>query len=108
MRILLDESLPRKLGFLLIGHHVRTVQQMGFSGLSNGTLLRAASHEFDVLISGDQNMSYQQNPTALRLSVIVLIARTNKLEDFAPLVAELLALLQKLPANSFVALPQRT
>jgi Domain of unknown function (DUF5615) len=106
MRILLDESLPRKLGFLPIGHHVRTVQQMGFSGLSNGTLLRAASNEFDVLISGDQNMSYQQNPVTLPISVVVMIAKTNKLEDFTPLVTDLLALLQRLPPQSFITLPQ--
>ena len=48
MRILLDESLPRKLGFSLTSHHVRTVQQMGWSGLTNGKLLAVATSQFDV------------------------------------------------------------
>jgi hypothetical protein len=51
MRILLDESLPKKLGFLLDVHTVRTVQQVGFSGLGNGVLLAAAANDFDVLIT---------------------------------------------------------
>lgn len=59
MRILLDESLPRRIGNDLIGHEVQTVQQRGWSGLKNGELLRKASEEFDVLITGDQNLEYQ-------------------------------------------------
>lgn len=98
MRILLDESLPRKLGFALTGHHVRTVQQMGWSGLKNGKLLAAANGQFDVLITGDQNMQYQQNADQLSLSVVVLVAPNNKLESFLPMIprlAETLAHLEK-------------
>jgi len=49
MRILLDESLPRKLALELPGHHAQTVQKRGWSGLNNGALLREASQEFQVL-----------------------------------------------------------
>lgn len=93
MRILLDESLPRKLGFALAGHFVRTVVQMGWSGLSNGRLLAAAAPHFDVLVSGDQNMQYQQNEANLPLLVITLEAASNRLDDLLPLVPALLALL---------------
>jgi predicted nuclease of predicted toxin-antitoxin system len=102
MRILLDESIPRKFGFLLSDHFVRTVQQMGFGGLVNGKLLKAASSDFDVLISGDQNMSYQQNANTLPMSVIVLIAKNNKLESFVPLVPKLFKVLDALDMPKFI------
>ncbi len=60
MRVLLDESIPRRFGFLLTGHYVRTVQHCGWSGLKNGELLRVAQADFDVLVTADQNMQYQQ------------------------------------------------
>jgi predicted nuclease of predicted toxin-antitoxin system len=101
MRVLLDESLPKKLGFLLEGHFVRTVQQMGFAGLANGKLLAAAANDFDVLITGDQNMEYQQNQSTLAMGVIVLVAPSNKLESFAPLVPTLLKALSGLVPKSF-------
>ncbi len=104
MRILLDESLPRKLGFLLQGHFVRTVQQIGLSGLSNGKLLAAAAPDFDVLITGDQNMEYQQNQVYLPLAVIVLMAPNNKLESFVPLIPALLKMLTALVPQTFVML----
>jgi predicted nuclease of predicted toxin-antitoxin system len=102
MRILLDESLPKKLGFLLEGHFVRTVQQMGFGGLGNGKLLAAAAPDFDVLITGDQNMEYQQSHEDLPMSVMTLVAANNKLESFLPLVPKLLSALAGLTPKSFL------
>lgn len=106
MRILLDESLPRKLGFLLEGHFVRTVQQIGLSGLSNGKLLASAAPDFDVLMTGDQNMEYQQNQACLPLAVIVLIAPNNKLESFLPLIPTVLKMLPNLVPQTFVMLQE--
>jgi predicted nuclease of predicted toxin-antitoxin system len=93
MRILLDESIPRKFGFALQAHHVRTVQFMGWSGLVNGALLSVASAEFDVLITGDQNMQYQQSTHLLPISVVVLITPNNKLESLLPLLGKLIDIL---------------
>jgi len=104
MRVLLDESIPRKLGFLLTGHYVRTVQQMGWGGLLNGELLRVASADFDVLVSGDQNMAYQQNSGQLPMSVVTLLAINNKLESFQPLVPQLLALIATIEQQRFYSL----
>jgi predicted nuclease of predicted toxin-antitoxin system len=104
MRILLDESIPRRLGFALPGHFVRTVQLMGWSGLVNGKLLATASSEFDVLITGDQNMQYQQSANQLPMSVVVLIAPNNKLESFLPLVGKLLSTLDALQGPCFIQL----
>jgi len=55
-----------------------------------------------VLISGDQNMSYQQNANTLPMSVIVLIAKNNKLESFVPLVSNLLDTLASLDTPKFI------
>ena len=81
MRVLLDASVPRRFGFLLEGHFVRTVQHCGWSGLKNGELLRAAQADFDVLVTADQNMQYQQNPNTLPIPVVVLTANSNRLES---------------------------
>ena len=74
MRILLDESLPRDLGRDVPGHEVTTVQQAGWAGVQNGELLRRAAGRFDVLVTGDQNIEYQQNPASLPIAVIILVA----------------------------------
>ena len=77
VRVLLDESLPR-------------------------SLLRLAADSFDVLLTADRNLEHQQNLTTLPLSVVVLVAPTNRLESLAPLVPELLELLNALPSRRLV------
>lgn len=73
MKILLDENLDHRLRTQLPGHDVFTVLFMGWDGLKNGTLLRAAEQaSFDVLITGDQTLSYEQNLVGMRLAVIAL------------------------------------
>ncbi len=69
MRILLDESIPRQLARLLTGHDAATVAQVGWAGVANGELLRRATSEFDVLVTGDQSMRYQQNLPAMTLAL---------------------------------------
>jgi predicted nuclease of predicted toxin-antitoxin system len=96
MRILLDESLPRPLRDELTGHSVKTVAEMGWSAVENGELLRRAAGQFDVVLTADQNVQFQQNLDALPLAVVVLAARTNRLEDLKPLMPELLVRLQTL------------
>lgn len=86
MRVLLDESLPRPLGRLLADHVVRTVAEEGWAGVENGELLRAAAKRFDVVLTADQNLEFQQNPTTLPIAVIVLVAESNRLESLEPLV----------------------
>lgn len=91
MRVLVDEQLPRQLAAHLLGHDVRTVQQQGWAGLTNGELLRrAAEAGFEVFLTADQNLQYQQNLTRSPLRVIVLVARSNALEDLLPLVPHVL------------------
>ena len=64
MRILLDESVPRPLAALLLGHDVRTVTQMGWTGLGNGDLLRQATPTFDALLTADQNIETKPSDIA--------------------------------------------
>jgi hypothetical protein len=95
VRILLDESLPRRFAALLAGHEVSTVQKMGWAGIRNGELLRLAAAEFDVFLTPDQNLPFQQNLAELPLAVIVLVAPTNRLESLQELAPELLEILPK-------------
>jgi predicted nuclease of predicted toxin-antitoxin system len=65
MRILLDESLPRRLRGAFPGHDVATAAEAGWSGLSNGELLQLAAERFDLLVTADQNLQHQQNLRSL-------------------------------------------
>lgn len=94
-RVLLDESVPRRLGFALEGHFVRTVQFMGWTGVKNGQLLRLAADQFEVFITADRNMRYQQHPE-LPLAVVILVATNNRLQTLSPLVPEILRTLETL------------
>ena len=86
MRVLLDECVPRKLKLELSGHDVRTVTEMGWSGVKNGPLLRRASQEFNVFLTVDQGVEYQQNLVGLDLAVVVLVAKSNDIDDLQPLM----------------------
>ena len=102
MRILLDESLPRRLSRALAGHTVSTVVEAGWSGVQNGKLLALAAEQFDVFVTADRNLQYQQNLAALPLAVVVLVAHDNRLPTLLPLIPALLACLAKLSPNSLV------
>ena len=87
MRILLDECLPLRLKDELPDHDVRTVPEAGWKGLKNGELLALAAGQFDVFITIDAGIAYQQNMESLSLGVIALKARSNRLQDLRPLMA---------------------
>jgi hypothetical protein len=96
MNVLLDESVPRALGFELTGHFVRTAQSQGFSSLSNGKLMQAMLDKgFEVLVTFDQNLPYQQNEK-LPVAVVVLIAANNRLDTAKAFVPQLLIVLTTL------------
>jgi len=86
MRVLLDESLPDELRSEIAGHEVYVVRQFGWSGLKNGELLKRSAGRVDVFITADQNLEYQQNLRDLPVAVIVLMARTNRIQDMRPLI----------------------
>lgn len=102
MRVLLDECVPRRLKRELPGHEVHTVTEHGWSGVKNGKLLALAEAEFEVFLTVDQNLKYQQNLTAFRIAVILLAARNNRLKTLLPLMPEVREALDKIGPGDFV------
>ena len=100
MRILLDEDLPRRLGTLLTGHQPETVPRSGWSGVKNGKLLALAATKFDVFLTMDQNIEFQQNLTTLPIAILVVEALSNRMEHLQPLVPEILKELNHIPPKS--------
>ena len=95
MLLLLDENLPKKLKQEFLEHQTYTVREKGWSGISNGQLLKLMVEEgFDAFITFDQNLQYQQNFKNYSLAVIVLVAPDNSyltLKNLVPKILELLA-----------------
>ena len=89
MKILLDECIDRRLAKEIEGHEVVTVPQAGWAGIQNGELLRLAQAQFDVFVTVDRNLSFQQHLPQFTIAVIVLQAPTNRLKDLRPLVPQL-------------------
>ena len=94
MKLLLDECTPRRLRNDFPGHQIQTVPDAGLNGLKNGHLLRTAVEQgFEVLITVDQRLQFQQNLSKLQLAVVILIAtpcRYSQLRTLAPGVPEVL------------------
>lgn len=90
MRILIDECLNWRLTRALSGHFCVSVQKMGWGGIENGQLLALAEKEFDVFLTGDRNLSYQQNVNEYDLAVIVLHSPGTQLHQTLPLIPKVL------------------
>lgn len=91
MKVLVDECVDWRLSREIVGHDVKTACQMGWSTIKNGELLTMAAKEFDVFVTVDRNLSFQQNLPGFSIAVIVLRAKSNRLSELQPLVPELLA-----------------
>ena len=96
MRILLDESVPGRLGTMLVGHSSMTVQRRGWTSTKNGKLLALAAGEFDVLLTADKGMEYQQNLVSLPVSILIVLGRSNRIQDLACAVPAILSALAEL------------
>ena len=93
MRILIDECLDWRLCRALIKHECSSVRDDGWEGLTNGRLLEEADKQFDVFLTGDRNLRFQQNLSKLKIAVIVLETRSTRLADtiqLIPLVSQFL------------------
>lgn len=110
MRILLDESVPERLGDLLIGHSWSSVRRRGWAGLENGSLLAVASAEFDVLLTADKNMEFQQNLATLPMAIVVMHAHSNRVDALALVIPAVLRTLNHLQPRTLarVAASQET
>ena len=100
MRVLLDENMDRRLRrFFDTSFDVVTVTEQGWSGKKNGDLLRLAEQAFDVLVTMDQNLRYQQNLSAYDLAVVVILARSNRRQDIEPMIPEVNRLLREIKSG---------
>ena len=106
-KILLDECIPRPLAQYLPAHDVRTTPQMGWASISNGELIELAEADFDVFITVDKGILYQQNLHSTVLGFILLSVRSNRLEDIVPLVPDILAYLISIKAGDIVEIEHR-
>ena len=80
-RVLFDEDVPRPLRRDLPGFDIQTVVEAGWSGVKNGELLRRADELFDVFLTADRNLAFQQDLSKVRLGVVVLSIGSTKLDD---------------------------
>ena len=103
MKILLDECTPHVLKRLLTGFEITTVQDQGWAGITNGTLLRLAEENFDVLITSDQNLKYQQNLANRQIAILQL--PTNKVPIIVRLASVVQSALDNIEAGDFVEVP---
>jgi Domain of unknown function (DUF5615) len=96
VRVLLDEQLPLDLAALLQGHSVDTVAGRGWSGITNGELLRRMQGQYDVLLTMDRGIEFQQNLADVSLGVLLIRSVSNRLADLQPLVPAILDALSTL------------
>ena len=78
----------------IVGHDVKTARQMGWATIKNGELLALAANHFEVFVTVDRNLSFQQNLASFSIAVISIRAKSNRLADLRPLAPQLLAAIE--------------
>jgi len=102
VKILLDESVPEPLSQLLVGHECATVQSCRWAGMANGELLRRATIEFDLFITCDQNIRYQQNLTNQKIAILQL--STNDLRRIRAAISAIQSAVDSIQRGEFKVL----
>jgi hypothetical protein len=103
MRILIDECIDERFRTSLPGHDCQTARYAGLAGLKNGDLLTTAeTAKFDVFITADQGIEYQQNLTARKIAIIIFRTKSNRLKDLLPLVPACLARIESIHPGQIV------
>ena len=106
MKILVDECIDRRLANCIVGHEVVTAHAMGWAGTKNGELLKLAIEaDFQVFVTADRNLSFQQNVSKFPLAIIVLGAPDNRLATLKLLVPDLLAALETARPGAVTIVP---
>ena len=104
MKVLFDVNTPHPLKRHLPEHEITFAQDLGWSELRNGDLIRAAEGRFDVLLTADQNLRYQQSLRGRTLAIVVL--PTNRLREVLRYVEDIRTALVKLTRGEFVEIPR--
>jgi len=103
MKVLLDECVPRIVKKRLTGHDISTVQEMGWAGVKNGELLTLAESQFEVFITTDKNLRYQQNLSQRKLAFMLLPSNQVPIVEAAlPAIEESLAIIK---VGDFMEIP---
>lgn len=101
-RILFDENLPRQLRRDLSEFTIRTVQEEGWGAYQNGELLRRAEAAFDVLLTADRRMQYQQNLASFSIGVVVIITPRLRLQELRSVLDPMRAAIESVRAGEIV------
>jgi predicted nuclease of predicted toxin-antitoxin system len=102
LRVLVDESLPVELADEL-PFDTSTVRAQKWLGLRNGVLLRAAvAAGFDVILTADGDLRYQQNLRKIGIAAIVILRVRNRIEDLRPLIPQIAAAIPTLAIGAVV------
>jgi Domain of unknown function (DUF5615) len=103
MKLLLDECLPRNFKNCLLGHDCHTVPEAGFAGRKNGELLTLADKiGFQAFLTLDRGIEYERNLTQLRIAIVMIHAKSNRLADLLPQAPELLRALRSINPGQLV------
>lgn len=88
MRVLIDECLPAGLkeSFGALGYEAETARRAGYGAKKNGELLSLMEGRWDVLLTNDRNIQYQQNMSGRNVSILILCAKSNRIKDLLPLM----------------------
>jgi predicted nuclease of predicted toxin-antitoxin system len=106
MKILIDECLPRPLKKHFAAHEAVTVPERGWAGKTNGELLSLMAGEFDVFVTIDSNMRYQQTLSDYGIAFVLLAAKSNRLDDLVPLMPEVLSALNTIKDGEIIKVSQ--
>ena len=105
MRVLVDHCLPRHLAAELVGHEATTVRAKRWSGLRNGVLLRAAVNAgFDVFMTNDASIEFQQNVKRIGIAVIAIVGFRNRMQDLRPLLPRILQALSTIKPGQMITI----
>jgi len=108
MRVLIDECLPAGLkeSIAALGHECETVRRAGYGAKKNGELLSLMEGQWDVLLTNDRNIRYQQNMSGRGVSIVILCAKSNRIKDLLPLIPACARALLSIPPGSVIEVGQ--
>lgn len=105
-RILLDECIPRKFKEHFAGHECVTVPEVGLAGKRNGELLSLAEADgFQVFVTLDRGIAYQQNLSGRKIAIVMIRAKSNRLADLVPHTARILEAIETIEPGQIVYIP---
>lgn len=106
MKVLLDECIPKRLKRELSGYDLLTVPEAGWAGQKNGKLLALAEQAFDVFITIDQNLQYQQKLSDRKIAVILISPQNSKFDTLRRFVPKIKLALEEIEEKQFIQITE--